>query len=109
MRILAISSPTAAATAEALAADMDAEIAQGVAFYEQGLIVQAYMDTGYEQTFMLVEAESVEAVAEQFARFPQVAAGLIAFAYTPLVGLPAIAQVHEGRGEPMPEWWPADR
>lgn len=107
MRILAISRPTDAATPEALLTDMDAEIAQGIAFYEQGLIRQAYMDTAYERAYMLVEAPSVEAVAEQFARYPQVAEGLIAFDYVPVVGLPAIAQVHEGRGEPLPEWWPA--
>lgn len=107
MRILAITRPTDRATPEALQADMDAEIAQGVAFYEEGLIREAYMDTGYERAFMLVEAESVEALAERFAAYPQVAAGLIAFDYIPVVGLPAIAQVHEARGEPLPDWWPA--
>lgn len=107
MLILAISDTTDAATPEALEADMDAEIAQGVAFYEQGLIRQAFMDTSYERAYMLVEAESVESVAEQFSRYPQVAAGLIVFDYVPLVGLPAIAKVHEDRGDPLPDWWPA--
>lgn len=75
MRILATSSPTAAATPEALQADMDAEIAQGTAFYVQGLIRQAYMDPAYERTFMILEAPTVEDARRAFDAYPQVAAG----------------------------------
>lgn len=106
MRILATSRPTALATPDALAADMDAEIAQGAAFYEQGLIREAYMDPGYERTFMLLDAPSVEAAREAFAAYPQVAAGLIEFEFTELIGMPAVAAVHEQRGDQPPEWWP---
>lgn len=106
MRILATSRPTAAATPEALQDDMDAEIAQGATFYEQGLIREAYMDPGYERTFMLLDAPSVEAAREAFAAFPQVANGLIEFEFTELIGLPAIAAVHDKRGDQPPAWWP---
>lgn len=107
MRILAISRPTPTATPEALQQDMEAEIAQGAAFYEQGLIVQAYMDPAYQQTFMVLEAPSVEAAREAFGAYPQVAAGLIEFTFTELIGMPAVATVHERRDEPLPGWWPA--
>ena len=107
MRILAISRPTATATPEALQEDMDAEIAQGARFYEDGLILEAYMDPGYEQTFMLLDAPSIEAAGEAFGAYPQVAAGLIEFDFTELIGMPAVATVHEQRGDSLPAWWPA--
>lgn len=44
MRIFATSKPTAIATPDALMADMEEEIAVGRRFYEEGLIVEAYMD-----------------------------------------------------------------
>lgn len=106
MRILATSRPTAAATPEALAADMDAEIAQGARFYEQGLIVEAYMDRGYERTFMLLDAPDVATAQEAFQAYPQVAAGLITFDFVELVGMPAVAAVHRDRGDALPGWWP---
>ncbi len=106
MRIFATSRATPAATPEALQEDMDAEIAQGAAFYEQGLIVQAYMDPGYERTFMILEAPSADAAREAFQAYPQVAAGLIEFDFAELIGMPAVAAVHERRGEGLPDWWP---
>lgn len=56
---------------------------------------------------MFVEAESVRAAADRFAAYPRVAAGLITFTYVPVVGAPAIARVHEARGEALPSRWPA--
>ena len=107
MRIFATSRPTAKATPDALMQDMDAEIAAGRQFYEEGLIVEAYMDPEYTQTFMILEAESVAAAKARFDTYPQVREGLIAFEYTPLIGMPAIAQVHEQQGRALPGWWPA--
>ena len=107
MRIFATSRPTATATEEALTRDMDGEIAAGRRFYEDGLILQAYMDPAYSRTFMILEAESVEAAKARFDTYPQVAEGLIEFEYTPLIGMPAVAQVHERRGTALPDWWPA--
>lgn len=106
MRIFATSSPTPVATPESLMADMDEEVAAGRQFYRDGLIVQAYMDPEYTQTFMILEAESVEAAKARFDTYPQVKAGLINFNFTPLIGLPAIAQVHEADGTELPGWWP---
>lgn len=106
MRIFATSTPTEKATPEALMQDMGAEVAAGRAFYEEGLIVQAYMDPEYTRTFMILEAESIEAAKARFDLYPQVREGLIVFDYTPLIGMPAIAQVHEQQGRPLPDWWP---
>ncbi|WP_376098995.1 hypothetical protein ACE7GA_10040 [Roseomonas sp. CCTCC AB2023176] len=106
MRIFATSKPTPAATEAALMADMEEELAAGRRFYEEGLILQAYMDPAYKRTFMVLEAESVEAAKARFDTYPQVARGLIAFDYTPLIGMPAIAQVHEQKATPLPDWWP---
>jgi hypothetical protein len=87
-------------------ADMDAEIEQGRRFFEEGLIVEAYMDQGYTRTFMILEAESIEAAKARLDTYPHVAAGLIEFEYTPLVGMPAVARSLEARGLPLPAWWP---
>jgi len=106
MRIFATSRPSPTATPEALTKDMGEEVAKGQAFYEAGLILQAWMDPGYERTFMILEAESVEAARAQFDTYPQVKAGLISFEFVPLIGMPAIARVHQARGEPLPDWWP---
>jgi hypothetical protein len=106
MRIFATSRPTAAATPGALLADMDVEVAFGRQFYRDGLIIEAYMDPAYTQTFMILEAESVDAAKARFDTYPQVVAGLISFEFTPVIGMPAIAQVHEALGRPLPDWWP---
>lgn len=106
MRIFATSRPTAAATPEALMADMEEELVAGRTFYRNGLIVQAYMDPAFTRAFMILEAESVEAAKARFDTYPQVAAELIAFEFTPLVGMPAVAQVHEVDGTTLPDWWP---
>lgn len=106
MRIFATSKPTAKATPETLMQDMEEEVAKGRAFYQDGLILQAYMDPGYTRTFMILEAPSVEAAKAQFDSYPQVKAGLIEFDFIPLIGMPAIAQVHEAKGSTLPDWWP---
>lgn len=108
MRIFATSRATARATPAALARDMQAEIDAGQGFYRDGLIVQAYMDADYTRTFMVLEAASVAAAKARFDTYPQVRDGLIEFEYVPLVGLPAIARVHEADGTALPAWWPAD-
>lgn len=106
MRIFATSTPTAKATPEALMGDMEDEVAAGRAFYRDGLIVQAYMDPAYTRTFMILEADSVAAAKARFDAYPQVREGLIEFSFTPLIGMPAIAQVHEAEGTQLPDWWP---
>jgi hypothetical protein len=106
MRIFATSSPTTKATPENLYEGMDEEVAKGRAFYRSGLIVEAYMDPAYERTFMILEAVSIEAAKAHFDTYPQVRAGLIAFEFTPLIGMPAISQVHEQDGTSLPAWWP---
>lgn len=108
MRIFATSKPSATATPEQLMADMDDEVAKGRELYKDGLILQAYMDPTYSRTFMILEAKSIADAELRLAEYPQVKAGLISFELTPMIGMPAVAQVHEGRAEPMPEWWPAD-
>jgi len=107
MRIFATSRPTAAATPEALMADMEEEVAKGRQLYAEGLILQAYMDPDYTRTFMILEAESVDAAKTRFDEYPQVAAGLISFEFTPLIGMPAVAQLHDAQGTTLPDWWPA--
>jgi hypothetical protein len=106
MRIFATSRPTAKATPETLMQDMREEVAKGREFYRQGLIVEAYMDPAYSRTFMILESESVEAAEALFDTYPQVKAGQIEFEFTPLIGMPAVAQVHEQQGTPLPAWWP---
>lgn len=75
-------------------------------FYREGLILEAYMDRNYSRTFMILEAPSVEAAKARFDTFPHVRAGLISFEFTPLTGMPAVAQVHEAEGTALPDWWP---
>lgn len=108
MKILAISERQPHATPDMVAEHMPAEIARAKQFYLDGLIEQAYMDATYTQTFMIVEADDVSAVREQFDTYPQVAAGLITFTLIPLVGLPAVAEVEQDRGRPLPVWWPPE-
>jgi len=107
MRVFATSRPTAAATEAALMKDMEEEVAAGRRFYEEGFIVEAYMDPQYTRTFMILEAESVEAAKARFDTYPQVVEGLIEFEFTPLIGMPAVAQVHDANGTALPSWWPA--
>lgn len=106
MRIFATSAPTAAATPDQLMADMDAEVAKGRELYRDGLIIEAYMDPDYTRTFMILEAPSLDAARARLDEYPQVRAGLIAFTLTPLIGMPAVAQVHESDATPLPPWWP---
>jgi len=107
MRIVAISHATPHATPDAMQRDMDAEVALGKQFFEQGLIVEAYMDPSYTDTFMILEAVSVADAQAAFDTYPMVRAGLITFAFTPLVGMPAVAQSLQERNQPLPTWWPA--
>jgi hypothetical protein len=106
VRIFASSHLTAAATPENLAATMVEEIAAGKRLYQYGVILQAYADPELRRTFMIVEAPSIEAARDAFEAYPQVRAGLIAFDFVPLIGLPAIATVHRENGMPLPDWWP---
>ncbi len=106
MRIFATSRPTAIADSQNLNEGMEEEIAKGRQFYMDGLILQAYMHPAYARTFMILEADSIETARARFSEYPQVKAGLVEFEFTPLVGMPAIAQVHTLRGQALPPWWP---
>lgn len=108
MRIFASSKTTAKATPEALRDDMDAEVAVGKRLFEQGLIVQAYMDPSYTDTYMILEAASIADAKASFDTYPLVRAGLIVYEFTPVVGMPAVAQSLQERNQPQPGWWPAD-
>ncbi len=106
MRFLAISTLAPDVTPEALAEDMDAEIANGRRLFEKGFLVQGYMDPGYARAFFLVEAADEQAALAELGTYPQVQAGLAGYELTPLVGLPAIARSLQAAGEPLPSWWP---
>ncbi len=107
MRFLAISRPTDAATPEAVADDMDAEIANGRRLFEEGFLVQGYMDPTYTTAVFLVEAPDEASALTQFGTYLQVQSGLTTYDLTPLVGLPASEQSLTARGAAMPEWWSA--
>jgi len=106
VRVFATSHLTAAATPAALAATMEEEIAVGKRLYQDGVILQAYADPELRRTFMILEVPSIDAARAAFDAFPQVRAGLIAFEFVPLIGVPAIASVHREQGTPLPDWWP---
>lgn len=106
MRFLAVSALTPGTAPEALAADMDAEIAHGRRLWEEGFLVQGYLDPTYTTAYFLVEAASAEEALARLGTYPQVRAGLATYTVTPLVGLPAIAQSVEAAGDPLPAWWP---
>lgn len=108
MIIFATSRPTTATTPENATEDMNAEIEAGRRFYAEGLIRMAWMDTAYERTFMILEADSVEAAKARFDTYPQVRRGLIAFEYIPVVGMPAVLLERQARGQPAPDWWPPE-
>lgn len=109
MRISATSRATAAATPASLMQDMDEEVAKGRQLYRDGLIVQAYNSPDYARTFMNLEAPDIEAARARFNEYPQVKAGLIAFEFTPLIGMPAVTQVHGEDGSALPAWCPQAR
>ena len=106
MQFLATTRIALDATPEQLAATMDEEIAVGKRLYRNGTILQAYADTGRRRTFMVVEAPNADAARATFDAYPQVRAKLIELEIVPLIGLPAIASVHEDDGSPLPDWWP---
>jgi muconolactone delta-isomerase len=106
MRFFATTHVTPDATPQQLAATMDEEIAVGKRLYRDGVILQAYSDTGRRRTFMIVEAPNAAAAREIFDDYPQVCAKLIDVEIIPLIGLPAIASVHGEDGRPLPDWWP---
>lgn len=106
MKIFAHSRPTATATPDALAHDMDREVATGRRYYEEGFIEQAYMDVSFTETFMILEAENVDAARTKLAEYPHVKRGLIAFEVVPIVGLPAVERSFSEAKLPRPAWWP---
>ncbi|MBC8078318.1 MAG: hypothetical protein H7Y32_19720 [Chloroflexales bacterium] len=106
MRILAISRLTTAATPEALNASMEAEVAQGRQFFEQGFIREGYMDPAYTTAYLLLDSPSLEDAQATLARYPDTQAGLNTWDLFPLIGLPAIAQSLAAHARPLPAWWP---
>lgn len=106
MRLLAITRSTPKATPDALARSMDAEVAQGRQFFEQGFILEAYMDPTYTDAYMIVESPSIEEARATLASYPNTQEGLNTWDLFPLIGLPAIAQSLQERHLPLPAWWP---
>lgn len=86
---------------------MDAEIANGRRLFDEGFLVQGYMDPTYTTAIFLVEAPDEASALRHLGTYPQVQAGLATYDVTPLVGLPAIEQALTARGRGLPEWWPA--
>lgn len=106
MRILAITRTADNVSLDELAADMDAEVTQGRRFFEQGFIVEGYMDPTYETAYLILESPSVEEAQTTLAAYPNTQAGLNTWELFPLIGLPAIAQSLTDRQLPFPTWWP---
>lgn len=106
MRILAVSKTLSRATPEALQRARKAETERGKQLFEQGVILEGYMDATFTIAYMLLECASVEEAEALCATYPMVQAGFITFEYTPLVGLPAIEQSLQERHLPLPTWWP---
>jgi hypothetical protein len=107
MRFLAISRSTGKVLDQALADDMDAEIANGRRLFEAGFIVQGYMDPTYTTAIFIIEASSEEDAQQQLGTYPQVIAGLSNYDLTPLIGLPAIEQSISAASGTLPTWWPS--
>ncbi len=107
MRFLAINKLTAKATPEALTSSMGAEIAQGKQFFEQGFILEGYMDPTYTTAYLIVESPSLEEAQDTINQYPDVIAGLNTWELLPLIGLPAISQSLQERNLPLPAWWPS--
>ncbi len=84
MRIVETNRPTPAATPEALMADTDLEL------------------TG---TDVILDAPRVAAAKVRFGTNPHVRPSVIAFQFTPLIGMPAVARVQEQGGTSLPGWW----
>ena len=106
MRILAISNVTEKATPEAMQREMQAELAAGKRLFEQGVILEGYVDTHYTNVYLLLECESVAAAEQACLIYPLVQAGMLTFTFTPLLGLPAVKQSLNERNLPLPDWWP---
>ncbi len=106
MRILAISKSTPKATPEALTRGMNDEVAKGKQFFEQGFIIEGYMDPTYTEAYMILESPSVEEARITLASYPNTQAGLNTWDLFPLIGLPAISQSLQDRHLPLPTWWP---
>ena len=106
MRYLAISRPTGRPRNTGEPDDMDAEIANGRRLYEQGVIVEGYMDPGYSTAYFLIDAPDLDTVRAHLATYPQVRSGQSTYDVVQLIGLPAIAQSAKDHGQPLPAWWP---
>ena len=90
--ILAIGKVTDKATPAAMQREMQGEVAAGQRLFEQGVIVEGYMDANYTNVYLLLECESVSAAEAACATYPLVQLGMLAFEFIPLLGLPAIKQ-----------------
>jgi hypothetical protein len=108
MRLLAIGKPTPIATREALMKSMNVEGAKGRQFFEQGFIIEGYMDPTFTDAYLIVESSSIEEARATLATYPDTQHGLTAWKVYPLVGLPAIATSLHDRHLPLPAWWPAE-
>ncbi len=105
MRILAISKLTEKATPEVMQQEMKAEIAAAKRLFEQGVIVQGYMDRNYKNVYLLLECESIQDAEAACSTYPFFKMGMITFEFIPLLGLPAIKQFLDEQNLPLPTWW----
>jgi len=108
MRILAVTTSTPHATPNAIRSLLPAETEHIKRLFEQGVIVEGYIDTQSSQVYLMLESPSVAEAEAILSTLPMVQAGLITFTYVPLVGLPAIAQSLQERNLPRPVWWPSE-
>src|SRR2546430_1584213 len=108
MRILAVTTLTPHATPNAIRSLLPAETEHIKRLFEQGVIVEGYIDTQSSQVYLMLEFPNVAEAEAILSTLPLVQAGLITFTYAPLVGLPAIAQSLQERNLSRPAWWPSE-
>ena len=107
MRILAVTVSTPLATPDAVRSLLPAETEHVKQLFEQGVIVEGYIDPQVSQVYLMLDLPSIPEAEAIVATFPMVQAGLITFTYASLIGLPAIAQSLQARNLPLPAWWPS--
>lgn len=107
MRFLAITKPTPQFNMETVQRLLPAEMQKAKELYEQGFILEGYVDVGFTTVYLIVDAPTFEEVQQMLATYPQVQAGQITFDVVQVVGLPAAAQVASERKQPLPAWWPS--
>ena len=93
MKILAIETELAGATAESFQAHLDEEAANVWELYQAGVLQEVYFRGDQTTAVLILECEDTTEAEAALATLPLVKAGLITFEMMPLVPYPGFARL----------------